>query len=122
MIIHVIGARGSGRTTLATTLADKLNAVFLCSGYGEEWREKTISTAKYAKVFEELGEIVIVDIKPPTREAREIFDKPDITICLNTAEELGEFEIPDEYDYCFDSNFEDPEAKANLIIEENSLL
>jgi hypothetical protein len=116
MIIQVIGLPGSGKTTLATELADRINAVHLNADYvrstinsdlgfsPEDRIEHSRRMGEMAKMLSGQGLNVVVDFICPTQATREAFGKPDHLVWMATIGE-GRFEDtnklwedPSEYD------------------------
>lgn len=119
MIIQVIGLPGSGKTTLASKLANRINAIHLNAdyvrstinadlGFSPEHRiENARRLGEIAKMLSLQGCDVVVDFICPTTETREAFGKPDICIWMDTIEE-GRFDDtnkmwvkPTDFDYRF---------------------
>lgn len=114
MIIQIIGQAGSGKTALATALADRINAIHINAdevraglnsdlGFGIEARiENARRLGELARLLK--NQIVIVDFICPTEATRKAFGKPDILIWVDRVRE-GRFadtnaiwEDPTEYD------------------------
>lgn len=128
MIIQIIGLPGSGKTALASYLADRLNAIHFNAdevradlnkdlGFSPEARiEQARRMGALARLTSKQGYITIVDFICPTQETREAFGKPDIFIWVNRINK-GRFE---------DTNaiWQDPidafEIKAGLTIEKEA--
>ena len=96
MIIQIIGLPGSGKTTLANALKERVNAIHLNA---DKVRETVNSDLKFsekdrvenarrlgemARLLSEQGHTVIVDFICPTKKTREAFGTPNIKIVLNT--------------------------------------
>jgi adenylylsulfate kinase len=137
MIIQIIGLPGSGKTTLATALADRINAVHLNADYvratinsdlgfaPEDRVEHARRLGEMAKMLSSQGLDVVVDFICPTAATRAAFGKPDICIWMDTLAE-GRFEDtnklwerPTEFDYHFVSY--DSKGQTDLIIAQSSL-
>lgn len=137
MIIQIIGLPGSGKTTLATALADRINAVHLNADYVrstinsdlgftiEDRIEHSRRLGEMAKMLSAQGLIVVVDFICPTAQTRIAFGKPDILIWMDTITE-GRFENtnklwekPNEFDYHFVSY--DSNKQTDLIITQSNL-
>jgi len=103
MIIQIIGLPGSGKTTLATALADRINAIHFNA---DEARadlnsdldftpasriEQARRMGALARLTSKQGYITVVDFICPTEETRAAFGKPDILIWVNRIKE-GRFE------------------------------
>lgn len=96
MIIQIIGLPGSGKTTLALALKERINAIHLNADavrstvnsdlkFSEKDRvENARRLGEMAKLLSSQGYPVIVDFICPTKKTREAFGKPDIKIVLNT--------------------------------------
>lgn len=117
MIIQIIGLPGSGKTTLATALADRINAVHLNADYvrstinsdlgfkPEDRVEHARRLGEMARLLSGQGLSVVVDFICPTQATRESFGKPDVLIWMDTIKE-GRFEdtnklweTPTHFDY-----------------------
>jgi len=139
LIIQIIGLPGSGKTTLAKALADRINAVHLNADYVratinsdlgftiEDRIEHSRRMGEIAKMLSGQGINVVVDFICPTPATRESFGKPDILIWMNTIEE-GRFEDtnkmfvkPDKFDVIFDSHNMDEYQKSTWIIQKFNL-
>jgi adenylylsulfate kinase len=96
MIIQILGLPGSGKTTLANALKERLNAIHLNADrvratvnsdlkFSEKDRvENARRLGEMARLLSEQGHTVIVDFICPTKKTREVFGKPDIKIALDT--------------------------------------
>lgn len=103
MIIQIIGQAGSGKTALATELADRLNAIHinadkvrkdLSSDLGFEVEDRIENARRLgalARLIDEQGFTVIVDFICPTKETREAFGNFDYLVWVNRIKE-GRFE------------------------------
>jgi gluconate kinase len=139
VIIQIIGLPGSGKTTLAIALKDKINAVHLNADYVrsninsdlgftiEDRIEHSRRMGAMARMLSEQGLNVVVDFVCPTKETREAFGKPDILVWMKTIEE-GRFEDtnkmfvnPENFDVIFDSHQMDEYEKATWIIQKFNL-
>ena len=137
MIIQIIGLPGSGKTTLATALADRINAVHLNADYvratinsdlgfaPEDRVEHARRLGEMARMLSGQGLIVVVDFICPTQTTRESFGKPDIFIWMDTIKE-GRFEDTNKMweepvgaDYHFTEY--DSESQTDLIIAQSNL-
>lgn len=135
MIVQIIGLPGSGKTTLATALADRINAVHLNADYVrstinsdlgftiEDRIEHARRMGEMARMLSGQGLNVVVDFICPTPETRESFGKPDILVWMNTIKE-GRFEDtnkmfvkPNSYDWAFNNHDINAYEKATEIIE-----
>lgn len=114
MIIQIIGQAGAGKTSLASALAERINAIHinadevragLNKDLGFELKDRIENARRLGELARLLkNQIVIVDFICPTKETREAFGKPDILIWVDRLEE-GRFEDtnkiwedPKEYD------------------------
>lgn len=137
MIIQIIGLPGSGKTTLATALASRINAVHLNADYvratinsdlgfmPEDRVEHARRLGEMAKMLSGQGLDVVVDFICPTTATRAAFGKPDICIWMDTLAE-GRFEDtnklwekPTEFDYHFTAY--DSKGQTDLIIAQSGL-
>ena len=96
MIIQILGLPGSGKTTLALALKERLNAIHLNADevratlnsdlkFSEKDRAENARRLKeMATLLSKQGHTVIVDFICPTKTTREAFGKPDIKIVMNT--------------------------------------
>lgn len=96
MIIQILGLPGSGKTTLAEALKERLNAIHLNAdevratlnsdlGFSEKDRaENSRRLGEMARLLSAQGHTVIVDFICPTKATRKAFGKPDIKIAMNT--------------------------------------
>jgi hypothetical protein len=135
MIIQIIGLPGSGKTTLAKALRERINAIHLNAdevradinsdlGFSQEDREEqSRRLGAMARLLSKQGHDVIVDFVCPTKETRLVFGKPDILVWMNTIKE-GRFldtnklwEDPDLYDVEFDDFISVDDMVDNLLEE-----
>jgi adenylylsulfate kinase len=103
MIIQIIGLPGSGKTALATALADRINAIHFNAdvvradlnsdlGFTAEDRvEQARRMGALARLTSNQGYITVVDFVCPTEQTRAAFGKTDILIWVNRIE-AGRFE------------------------------
>jgi hypothetical protein len=94
-----MGQAGSGKTTLATELADRINGIHINAdkvradlnqdlGFAIEDRiENARRLGALARLLDEQGQIVIVDFICPTKETRNAFGIPDYIIWVNRIKE-----------------------------------
>jgi len=137
MIIQIIGLPGSGKTTLATELADRINAIHLNADYvrstinsdlgftPEDRVEHSRRMGEIAKMLSSQGLDVVVDFICPTVATRSAFGKPDILVWMDTITS-GRFEDTNkmwETPTIFDYRFIDFDSKnqASLIISYSDL-
>lgn len=137
MIIQVIGLPGSGKTTFATALASRVNAVHLNADYvratinsdlgftPEDRIEHSRRLGQMAKMLSSQGLDVVVDFICPTVETRAVFGEPDILVWMDTITE-GRFadtnklwEKPIKFDYRFTEY--DSTNQVNLVIKNSGL-
>lgn len=140
MIIQIIGLPGSGKTTLAKALKERINAIHLNAdevrsgvnsdlGFSPEDRiEQARRLGEMARLIARQGIApVIVDFICPTDLTRTAFGKPDILIWMRTIKESRfedtnkMFEEPSEYSMSFPSHVLDADKKASVIIKEFKL-
>jgi hypothetical protein len=136
MIIQIIGLPGSGKTELAKSLKERINAIHLNAdevrstvnsdlGFTPEDRlEQARRMGEMARLIEKQGVApVIVDFVCPTAKTRKAFGKPDILIWMNTISESRfedtnkMFEAPTEFDATFEDHKLDQDQKATVIIK-----
>lgn len=124
MIIQIIGLPGSGKTTLAQALLDKVDAIHLNAdevratvnsdlGFSQEDRvENARRLGTMAKLLSNQGNIVIVDFVCPTSATRDAFGEADFIIWMdrtpvrNFADTTSMWELPEKYDVRFDDDLE----------------
>ena len=99
MIIQIIGQAGSGKTSLATELADRVNGIHINAdkvradlnkdlAFSIEDRiENARRLGALARLLDEQDQIVIVDFICPTQETRDAFGVPDYLIWVNRIKE-----------------------------------
>jgi hypothetical protein len=125
MIIQIIGQAGSGKTALADSLANRINAIHinadkvragLNSDLGFELEDRIEHARRLGELAKLLSkQIVIVDFICPTFETREAFGKADILIWVNRIKE-GRFE--DTNKMWQDPTDCDLQIKEGLTVEE----
>jgi glycerol-3-phosphate cytidylyltransferase-like family protein len=137
MIIQIIGLPGSGKTTLATELAGRINAIHLNADYvrstinsdlgftPKDRIEHSRRMGEIAKMLSSQGLDVVVDFICPTVATRSAFGKPDILVWMDTITS-GRFEDTNkmwEKPATFDYRFIDFDSKnqASLIISYSDL-
>jgi hypothetical protein len=103
LIIQIIGLPGSGKTTLAQALKERINAIHLNADYVrstinsdlgfsiEDRVEHARRLGEMSRMLNGQGYNVIVDFVCPTQETRNSFGKPDILIWMDTISQ-GRFE------------------------------
>jgi hypothetical protein len=131
MIIQIIGQAGSGKTSLATELADRVNGIHINAdkvradlnkdlGFSIEDRiENARRLGALARLLDEQGHIVIVDFICPTQETRDAFGVPNYLIWVNRIKE-GRF--VDTNKMWEDPKFSDVEILNGLSIAEEAEL
>ena len=138
MIIQIIGLPGSGKTTLANALKERINAIHLNAdevradinsdlGFSEaEREEQSRRLGAMARLLSKQGHDVIVDFVCPTKETRTVFGKPDILVWMNTIKE-GRFldtnklwQDPEFYDHSFEEQVS-VDDMVDYLIEEFAL-
>lgn len=99
MILQILGLPGSGKTTLAKSLLEHVDAIHLNAdevradlskdlGFSAEDRiEQARRMGAVARLLSAQGRTVIVDFICPTHETRKAFGKPDYLIWMNRIEE-----------------------------------
>ena len=95
MIIQVIGLPGSGKTTFAKELADRINAIHLNAdevrsdlnkdlGFTNKDRiEQSRRMGALSRLLAKQGHHIVVDFINPTSETREAFGEPDKVVWMN---------------------------------------
>lgn len=124
MIIQIIGLPGSGKTTLAKELADRINAIHLNAdevraelnkdlGFSVEDRvEQARRMGALSRLLSNQGYHVVVDFVNPTEETRKAFGSPDKVIWMDRIQESRFedtnklWEMPKKFDLRFDSTWE----------------
>jgi len=136
MIIQIIGLPGSGKTTLATELSGRINAVHLNADHvrstvnsdlgftPEDRKEHARRMGEMSRLLSGQGLDVVVDFICPTQTTREAFGKADILVWMDTIKE-GRFEdtnkmweIPTVFDYKFET-FDANAHVDNIIFTSN---
>lgn len=139
MIVQIIGQAGAGKTTLASELCDKINAIHINAdkvraelnsdlGFSLEDRiENARRLGALAKLLSEEGHIVVVDFICPTKETRIAFGKPDFLIWVNRIQS-GRYEDtnniwqnPTDYDLEISPNMSIQE-EVDLVVEKCGLI
>jgi adenylylsulfate kinase len=137
MIIQIIGLPGSGKTTLATKLAERINAIHLNADYvrstinsdlgftPKDRVEHARRLGEMARVLSGQGLDVIVDFICPTAQTREAFGEPNTLIWMDTIKQ-GRFEDtnklweePTKFDYRWITY--DADGQVEIIIKELNL-
>lgn len=137
MIIQIIGLPGSGKTTFANVLVDRINAVHLNADYvratinsdlgfkPKDRIEHSRRLGQIAKMLSSQGLNVVVDFVCPTSETRTAFGEPDILVWMDTITE-GRFEDtnklweePTKFNYRFTEY--DSVNQVNFVIKNSKL-
>ena len=132
MIIQIIGLPGSGKTTLALSLKERINAIHINAdevrtdlssdlGFSEADRlEQARRLGAVARLLSSQGHAVVVDFVCPTEATRATFGSANIVVWMDTISE-GRFsdtnsmwEAPTNFDLRF--NDLEQENKADIII------
>jgi len=99
VIIQIIGQAGSGKTSLAIELADRINATHinadkvradLNQDLGFELADRIENARRLgalARLLDEQGQIVVVDFICPTKETRDAFGVADFVVWVNRIKE-----------------------------------
>jgi adenylylsulfate kinase len=124
MIIQVIGLPGSGKTTFAIELANRVNAIHLNAdevradlnkdlGFSTEDRiEQARRMGALSRLLSKQGYHVVVDFVNPTGETRKAFGNPDKIVWMNRkpvrdfADTTALWETPSNVDLMFDDQTE----------------
>lgn len=127
MIIQIIGQAGSGKTSLAQELVERIHAIHInadkvradlnkdLSFTIEDRIENARRLGAMARLLDEQGHIVIVDFICPTKETRDAFGVPDFLIWIDRIDK-GRFE--DTNKMWEDPDYYDVRIVAGLTIEE----
>jgi adenylylsulfate kinase len=133
MIVQIIGLAGSGKTTLALALKERVNGIHLNADevradlnrdldFSPESRiEQARRMGALARLLDKQGHTVIVDFICPTNETRKAFGKPDYLVVMdrtpvrNFEDTTKMWEAPTEYDVLFDDSLE-IEEKVQAVI------
>jgi adenylylsulfate kinase len=138
MIIQIIGLPGSGKTTLASELANRINAIHLNAdevradlnkdlGFSAEDRvEQARRMGALSRLLSNKGHNIVVDFVNPTAETRAAFGTPDKIVWMRRVEESRFedtnkiWENPEKFDLNFDKVLE-LEAKVLACIADFGL-
>jgi len=133
MIIQIIGLPGTGKTTLAAELADRINAIHLNADYVrstinsdlgftlEDRIEHSRRLGEIARMLAGQGHHVVVDFICPTKETREAFGNPDKIIWMrrtpvrNFDDTTLMWQDPIKFDLAFNDDIE-LEQKVKIAI------
>jgi hypothetical protein len=137
MIIQVIGLPGSGKTTYAKELADRINAIHINAddvraelnkdlGFSKEDRiEQARRMGALSRLLANKGYHIVVDFINPTSETRESFGKPDKVVWMNRKpvrnfpDTTAMWEMPQKVDLMFDDMIESVDAARITCIDFN---
>lgn len=138
MIIQIIGLPGTGKTTLATSLADRINAIHLNADYVrstinsdlgfnlEDRVEHARRLGEMSRMLSAQGHHVVVDFICPTKETRQAFGNPDKIIWMrrtptrNFDDTTLMWQNPSKFDLAFDDSIE-LDLKIKIIIADFQL-
>lgn len=139
MIIQIMGQAGSGKTTLAVELADRINAIHINADKVRADLNKDLGFSLFdrvenarrlgalARLLNNQGQNVVVDFICPTVETRNAFGKSDILIWMDTIPE-GRFEdtnkmftAPTNFDMRFINHELNGNEKATAVIKNFAL-
>jgi hypothetical protein len=112
VIILIIGSKGSGKSTIAGALADRVNGIHLNENYlmqtvnqdlsgFQDGQEAARRAGELSRMLSNIQEKpVIVDIELGTRDSRKAFGPADITVWMDTVNTEGTpFEDPNLFDH-----------------------
>ena len=134
MLIQIIGLPGSGKTTLAKELSNRINAIHLNAdeiradlnsdlGFTPKDRiEQARRMGALSRLLVGQGYTIVVDFICPTAETREAFGKADVIVWMKRVI-AGRFEDTNklwENPVYFDQDFDETwslEDKVNYIIK-----
>lgn len=135
MIIQVIGLPGSGKTTFAKELADRINGIHLNAdevraelnkdlGFTPEDRiEQARRMGALSRLLAKQGYHVVVDFINPTEETRAAFGKPDKVVLMNRRpvrdfpDTTAMWQMPKDPDLMFDDMTESEVAARLTCID-----
>lgn len=135
MIIQVIGLPGSGKTTFAKELADRINGIHLNAdevraelnkdlGFTPADRiEQARRMGALSRLLAKQGYHVVVDFINPTEETREAFGKPDKVVWLNRKpvrdfpDTTAMWQMPTNVDLMFDDLIEAEDASRIACVD-----
>lgn len=134
MIIQVIGLPGSGKTTFAKELADRINGIHLNAdevraelnkdlGFAPADRiEQARRMGALSRLLAKQGYHVVVDFINPTAETRKAFGKPDKVVWMNRKptrdfpDTTAMWQMPEHVDLMFDDQMEyDTAARVTCV-------
>lgn len=131
MIILIFGLPGSGKTALAKSLLNRVDAIHLNAdevradlnsdlGFSVEDRvEQARRMGALARLLSSQGKLVVVDFVCPTKETRLAFGKADFTVWMNRISE-GRFEDTNKLWETPDPEYYQVEVEANWGIEKET--
>jgi adenylylsulfate kinase len=137
MIVQVIGLPGSGKTTFAKELADRINAIHINAddvraelnkdlGFSKEDRiEQARRMGALSRLLASKGYHVVVDFINPTEETRASFGKPDKVVWMNRTpvrdfpDTTAMWENPKNPDLTFDDLTEYTQAARIACVDFN---
>ena len=135
MIIQIIGLPGSGKTTFAKELADRINAIHINAddvraelnkdlGFSKEDRiEQSRRMGALSRLLANKGYNVVVDFINPTSETRSAFGKADKVVWMNRKpvrdfpDTTAMWELPTNVDLVFDDMIEYTDAARVAIVD-----
>ena len=135
MIIQVIGLPGSGKSTFAKDLADRINGIHLNAdevraelnkdlGFSTEDRiEQARRMGALSRLLSKQGYNVVADFVNPTKQTRDAFGKPDKVVWMNRKpvrdfpDTTAMWEIPNNVDLMFDDLIEYADATKIACID-----
>jgi len=135
MIIQVIGLPGSGKSTFAKDLADRINGIHLNAdevraelnkdlGFSPEDRiEQARRMGALSRLLSKQGYNVVADFVNPTKQTRDAFGNPDKVVWMNRKpvrdfpDTTAMWEIPNSVDLMFDDLIEYADATKIACID-----
>ena len=135
MIIQVIGLPGSGKSTFAKDLADRINGIHLNAdevraelnkdlGFSTEDRiEQARRMGALSRLLSKQGYNVVADFVNPTKQTRDAFGEPDKVVWMNRKpvrdfpDTTAMWEIPNNVDLMFDDLIEYADATKIACID-----
>jgi len=135
MIIQVIGLPGSGKTTFAKDLADRINGIHLNAdevraelnkdlGFTPEDRiEQARRMGALSRLLAKQGHHIVVDFINPIKETREAFGKPDKVVWMNRKpvrdfpDTTAMWQTPTNVDLMFDDLTEAEDASRIACVD-----